>query len=136
MTLRYALLLPFCLLFASLTAQNCDYQIVLQDLVRGDGWNGGALTVRSDSRRLEFTLGGGSSQSVYFPVANGETITLDYQRGVFPEETSFVVLDNDDNVVYEVTAPPTGMDLFTFTAACEPCAAPTGQQHRFFPGPL
>ena len=132
MTLRYLPIFFLFCCFQPLTAQDCDYQIVLLDLVDGDGWNGGQLTVRAGSRSLEFTLGSGNRQSVYFPVTNGETVALDYQRGVAPAGTSFVVLDNDDNVVAEATSPPTGSDVATFTANCTACAAPPANSIDFF----
>ncbi|OAV43327.1 T9SS type A sorting domain-containing protein [Lewinella sp. 4G2] len=124
MTHRYFLSVLFLLFIAPLAAQTCEYQVVLEDLVRGDGWNGGQLIVRVGSQPFTFTLGNGSSQTFYVPVTDGDAIALDFREGAFPEEISFQLLNNNDEVLFAAADPTGGTDIFTTTAACVACAAP------------
>ena len=125
------LLLPlFFSLFATLVfAQgDCFYQLQLSDS-GGDGTNGGRVTVTvGDDDARTYTLDAmqddGARRDFFFPVSNGQEVTVGYQAGAFPEEVSLRILDNNDSLVYAVTAPATGPGLTTFTAACRDCAPP------------
>lgn len=124
MTPRYLIYIVALLFSASVSAQTCDYQLIMEDLVRGDGWNGGQLTVRIAGVPSTYTLGTGRSKSVFLRVNSGDDIELDFRRGAFPEETSFRILNNNDSLIYQVTAPATMSNLASFTASCAACAAP------------
>ena len=124
------LLLFYCVNVAS--AQSCAYQLILEDLVSEDGWNGGQLTVRVDGVPSTYTLGSGRQEIVYLPIDTGAEVRLDFLQGAFPEETSLRLLNNNDETVFEVTAPPTGQDLFSFTAACVACAPPPANSISLF----
>ena len=121
-------LLVFLLTFAAAaTAQDCFYQLRLSDSA-GDGWNGGAVTVTVDgvSRRytLDATNDDGATRDFYFPVNNGDPVQVGYTAGAFPAEASFRILNNNDSLIYAVSAPATNPQLTTFTAACRACAPP------------
>ena len=132
MTLRQLLLASLLICTGYLSAQSCNYQLILEDLVRGDGWNGGQVTLRVGGVPTVYTLGSGSRQNIFFAVTDGQTVSVDYLSGPFPEENSFRILDNDDNEVYTATAPATGTNLTSFTVACTPCAAPPLSSIDFF----
>ena len=108
-------------------AQDCYYQLRLTD-TGGDGWNGGRVTVEVAGVQQTFTLDAttddGSARDVFFAVNNGDAVSVGYRRGAFPEEVGFSILDNNDSLIYTVTAPVTDPALTTFTAACRACAPP------------
>ncbi|MTB53384.1 T9SS type A sorting domain-containing protein [Lewinella sp. W8] len=116
--------------FASgLRAQDCRYQLLMEDLVSEDGWNGGELTITVAGVPSTYTLteelGEGRSFSVFFDVNNGDEVVLGYARGPFPEETSFSILNNADSLIFRAdTAPENSTNVFSFTAACVDCAPP------------
>ncbi len=120
--------------FAScVRAQSCDYQLILEDLVRADGWNGGELTVTVAGVPRTYTLteDDDSTRSVFFPVMTGDLVELGFSRGAFPEETSFRILDNNDSLIYAVTMPADDPDLDSFTATCVSCAPPAANSVVF-----
>ena len=132
MLYRLLCLLTLLTFTTALGAQACSYQLILQDLVSEDGWNGGQLTVRVGGVPQTYTLGSGRSETVFFNVQSGAAVELSYQRGAFPEETSFLILNNNDSLIYEVSAPPTTDDLFAFTAECVTCAPPPARSIELF----
>ncbi|PPK85170.1 putative secreted protein (Por secretion system target) [Neolewinella xylanilytica] len=109
------------------SAQDCFYQLRLTDS-EGDGWNAGALTVRVGGTSFTYTLDAtnddGASRDFFVPVNDGDAVVIGFEAGAFPEEVGFSVLDNNDSLIYEVTAPATDAELTTFTAACRSCAPP------------
>lgn len=126
--MRYSLLLFFIMCTISLEAQDCFYQLRLQDS-GGDGLNGGRVTVivgTDDPRSytLDATNDDGSRGNFFFPVTDGASVSVAYLAGAFPEEASFSILDNNDSLVYSVTAPVTNLTLNAFTANCRTCAPP------------
>ncbi len=122
------LLLPLLFVLAlPVNAQDCFYQLRLTDS-EGDGWNGGEVTLGVNGRTASYTLDAenddGFSRDFFFPVDNGDPIVVGYEAGAFPEEVGFTILDNNDSLIYEVTAPVTSPSLTTFTATCRSCAPP------------
>jgi hypothetical protein len=119
-----------------LQAQDCRYQLLMEDLVSGDGWNGGELTITVAGVPTAYTLpeglGAGRSFSIFFDVNNGDDIILGYERGPFPEETSFSILNNADSLIFRAdTAPENSPNVFSFTAACVACAPPPAASIEF-----
>lgn len=116
--------------FASeLGAQDCRYQLLMEDLVSEDGWNGGELTITVAGVPTTYSLteetGMGRSFSVFFAVNNGDEVVLGYERGPFPEESSFSIFNNADSLIFRAdTAPENNANVFSFTAACVDCAPP------------
>jgi hypothetical protein len=141
MLLRYCLsLLLFAAGLSTLTAQDCNYQLLMEDAT-GDGWNGGEVTVRINGISTVYTLerddNGGFFRAVFFPVSNGDLMEIDYLRGAFPGETSFSILNNNDSLLYNnggVVGEDIieGTNLFSATVACEACAAPAANSIEFF----
>ena len=125
--MRDSLLLVFLLFATGLAAQDCFYQLRLEDS-RGDGFNGGAVTVSVAGAAATYTLDAmnddGSRRDFFFGVNDGDAVTVGYRAGAFPEEVSFSILDNNDSLIYRVEAPATNVSLTTFTASCRTCAPP------------
>lgn len=137
MLIRYCL---FLLLFAAglspLVAQDCNYQLLMEDTL-GDGWNGGEVTVRINGVSTVYALApeDGTQRAVFFPVNNGDALEIDYALGAFPAETSFSILNNNDSLLYsngtEVDVVG-GMNLFSAIVECDACAAPPANSIEFF----
>jgi len=130
--LRSCLPLLFLALSLGLSAQNCRFQLLMEDLVTEDGWNGGELTIRVDGVPTVYTLEDGSSQSVFFPVMTGDAVSLDFLSGPFGEEITFSILDNNDSLIYRGANLDSGTDIFGFTAACVACAPPPAATIELF----
>jgi|GEM_PF-4743875 len=83
----------------------------------GDGWNGGFVTITIDGVSTNYGV------QAYFntwliPVGDGQSLTLSWQPGGWPEECSFELIDINGTTVLNVPAtPPTGV-LFTTTTVC------------------
>lgn len=132
---RYCLTLIFaCLCLLTATAQTCQYQLLLQDTA-ADGWNGGQITLRQNGVATTYTLTeqDGARRSIFLSVAEGDALELDYTVGQFPDETSFSLLDNNDSLLYASVQPlVSGVNIFTYTVVCVPCAAPPANSFEFF----
>ncbi|MEL6805327.1 MAG: hypothetical protein AAFO91_16265, partial [Bacteroidota bacterium] len=139
MTRKITLLFSFFFLFVSgsPTAQNCQYQLQFFDSF-GDGWNGGFLTLHLNGTATEYGFlptdgDGGNFLSIFIDVQTGDSISIDFQLGGFPDEVSFLILDNDDQIVYESTSPPqAGIDIFNFIVECQTCVSPPLASIEFF----
>ncbi|TXF83361.1 T9SS type A sorting domain-containing protein [Neolewinella aurantiaca] len=141
MLIRYCLsLLLFAAGMSTLTAQDCNYQLLMEDTF-GDGWNGGELTIRINGVSTMYTLerddNDGFFRSVFLPVNNGDVVELDYMHGGFPNETFFSILNNNDSLIYSAGVgpdeePPDSMNIFSFVVECEACAAPAANSIEFF----
>ena len=121
------LLIGLLFLCPCVTAQTtCQFQLLLRDTVTGDGWNGAVLTIFSGGQDQSYALTreDGSFRREFFEVTDGQDIRLAFQRGAFPEEVSFEILDNDEQPVVSFTAPADDENLLTFTPACVACAPP------------
>lgn len=141
MLLRYCLsLLLFATGLSALSAQDCSYQLLMEDTF-GDGWNNGEVTIRINGVSTMYTLerddNDGFFRSVFFSVSNGDVIEVDYVRGGFPNETSFSIFNNNDSLLYangtaEDEDVIEGTNLFTTVVECEACAAPPANSIEFF----
>lgn len=130
--LRFCLPLFFLALSLGLSAQNCRFQLLMEDLVTEDGWNGGELTIRVNGVPSVYTLEDGRSAAVFFPVSTGDAVSLDFLSGPFGEEITFSILDNNDSLIYRGANLETGLDVFSFTAACVACAPPPASTIELF----
>ncbi|MEM8583409.1 MAG: T9SS type A sorting domain-containing protein [Bacteroidota bacterium] len=125
------------LVLSSVSAQGCLYQLQFFDSV-GDGWNGATLTAHINGTPTTYGFvptveNGGAFLSIFIEVQTGDSISLDFQSGVFPEEESFIVLDNDDQLVYASSNPPeNGTDIFNFIVECKTCVSPPAESVDFF----
>lgn len=141
MLFRYCLsLLLFAAGLSTITAQDCNYQLLMEDTF-GDGWNGGEVTVRVNGVSTMYTLerddNGGFFRAVFFPVNNGDVIEIDYVHGGFPNETFFSILNNNDSLLYSNGEDVDidvieGVNLASIIVECEACAAPSANSIEFF----
>ncbi len=111
----------------SVNAQQCQYRLDMFDSF-GDGWNGGALTVHNSGNTMSFSLsssvGNGKDSSVYFTVTADVPLVLSWSAGVFDHEVSFVLYDNDGEVVFWANHPKAGLLLFLPKVKCYTCLRP------------
>ena len=136
MLLRYPIFLLFAVLSGAATAQSCAYQLRMFDSF-GDGWNGAELTLTVNGVATTYTVtnadNNGDFLFVSLPVTDGDVFQIGFQRGGFPNETSYEILDNDDFVVFaDGPFPEEGDDIGGFTVACARCAAPPAASFEFF----
>jgi hypothetical protein len=138
MLLRYRLL--FLLLafgLPVLTAQTCEYQLVLEDRA-GNGWNGGILTlsingIAASPYTLTTDNSNGSLRSYYFSVNDGDDVQIGFDQGAFPDESVFSLLNNADSLLYTNTAAPVaGDNVFSIAASCVACAPLSANSIEFF----
>jgi hypothetical protein len=126
--MRSSFLLAFSFLLSiQLAGQDCFYQLRLEDS-GGDGFTGGVVTVTVAGVPTTYTLNAtnddGRRRDFFFPVTNGDLITVGYVAGAFPGEVSLSVLNNNDSLLFASTAPATAPVLTTLTASCVSCAPP------------
>ncbi len=126
---RFLLLLFVLLSGQLLQAQSCEYELQLLDTF-GDGWNGGELTISTNSDTTTYTLtndvGDGRFLKLCFPVTDGDTMILGYQAGAYPNEVSFILSDNSGQIVYESGfGPAQGPNIFQTEIVCASCVAPS-----------
>ncbi|MEO0731788.1 MAG: T9SS type A sorting domain-containing protein [Bacteroidota bacterium] len=130
----YCLFSLFILLISgSLAAQDCFYQVVLEDEL-GDGWNGAELTVRTNQVfRYTISEEAGDRAVFFFPVSDGQPINVDLTPGAFPEELSFSIFDNADSLIFQ-SGPPavTGTSIFVYSAVCNACVPPAANSIDIF----
>lgn len=80
-------------------SSTCAWTLQMDDSW-GDGWNGASLTVTIDGVSDTFTCTGDQT-IVSLPVEAGVTIELDYLPGTFDEEVSFILFDDEVNIVFQ-----------------------------------
>ncbi|MCS7037384.1 MAG: fibronectin type III domain-containing protein [Saprospiraceae bacterium] len=113
----------------SVSAQgpSCQYRLDMFDLF-GDGWNNGALLVSNGGQVQSFslsnTVGNGFDSTVYITIQAGLPIVLAWSAGFFDDEISFVLYDNDGEVVFSASKPKAGILLFLPSARCYTCLRP------------
>lgn len=117
------------------TAQDCFYQLQLRDGGE-DGWAGSRVNLTVGDLDTTFTLDdmndNGAERNFYLPVTNGEPIRLGYAGEAGDGEVNFSLLDNNDSLLYEVTAPAESVELFATTVRCRACAPPPLSSIEFF----
>lgn len=138
MHFRYRLLMLAIFCCGGLYAQNCNYQLVLEDSF-GDGWDGAELLVRVDGVVTTYTvtddpaIDNGFRRVIFFPVSDGQTLEIGFVEGAFANEHSFFLLDNADEELYVSTSPiEEGETIFSTTVACATCFAPPANSIELF----
>ncbi|MEZ4941236.1 MAG: T9SS type A sorting domain-containing protein [Saprospiraceae bacterium] len=131
--LRFFAFFLLCFLTAQAArAQQCTYQLNMHDDF-GDGWNGGVLTVTNGTSTYKFSLvdvdvlGNGTDSTVTFSVTDGLPLTLSWAAGGFDYEVSYTLLDNDGEVIFEITEPAVGVN-YSEPVACVACIKPQNEQ--------
>lgn len=137
MLYRYRLFLLALVCCGGLSAQNCNYQLLLEDSF-GDGWNGALLTVRIDGIVDTFTITNdldtdGRRRVIFLPVTDGQTIEIGFTEGAFPLENSFTLFDNADVPLYVSGLPiEEGDIIFSTEVICQTCFSPPANSVDFF----
>lgn len=82
----------------------CTYTLDMFDSF-GDGWNAQTISVYDNGNLVgTYTVATGTSNSVTFPVTNGNTITLVYGTGSYQSESSFNLIDGQGNIQFSVAS--------------------------------
>ena len=138
MLYRFRFLLIATLVSCGLYAQDCNYQLVLEDSF-GDGWDGAELIVRIDGVTETYTItddpdiDNGSRRVIFLPVSDGQTIELGFVEGAFANEHSVSLLDNDDVALFADGNPITeGDSIFSTVVSCVTCVTPAANSIEFF----
>ncbi|MCL2168148.1 MAG: S8 family serine peptidase [Lentimicrobiaceae bacterium] len=88
----------------------------------GDGWNGAAILVSFDdgSPTQSFTINSGGSSATYtLTIPTGVKVTLEWQKGSWDSECSFVVKYEGGDVIYNApNAPATAGIFYSFVNYC------------------
>lgn len=138
MRFRYPLLILAILCCGGLYAQNCNYQLVLDDSF-GDGWDGAELIVRIDGVATNYTvtddpaIDNGFRRVIFLPVTDGQSLEIGFIEGGFPTEHSFVLLDNADLELFVSTSPIEEAEtIFSMEVACATCFSPSANSIELF----
>lgn len=80
---------------------SCNVTFILKD-VYGDGWNGASLIVKySDGTPDDiFTITSGLQDTYTKVIRSGVEVTLEWQKGDYDSECSFLVMSDDNSVIY------------------------------------
>lgn len=120
---------------SALAAQDCNYQLVLQNLVGEDGWNGADVTVTTGGIAREYSLGENFNEGreirLDIPVTNGDALTLTFAGGAFDEEITLQLFNNADSLLFAGADPDDGL-IFSTTVACVACAPPPLSSFNLF----
>lgn len=130
MLLRFRLLMLVLCCSVGLAAQDCNYQLVLNDSF-GDGWDGAEVIVRVNGVANAYTvtndpmIDDGARRIIFFPVTDGDTLEVGFNEGAMPEEHSFSLLGNDDEPLFVSTSPIEEENiLFATRVVCLTCFSP------------
>ncbi|MBI5541145.1 MAG: fibronectin type III domain-containing protein [Bacteroidia bacterium] len=105
----------------------CNYSIVLLDTF-GDGWNGGEVIVTVGSTvNGPYTIASGAGPLTYsFPVTIGNSISVTYTAGQWPEENEYFIYNNQGIEIFHDGPNPTANNTNIGIASCPSCNTPTG----------
>ena len=86
-------------------ANACDITFELNDAY-GDGWNGASLTVKFDdgSEDKSLTIQNGYSDTFTFTIKANVKVSLEWEKGEYDSECSFVVKKSNGNIIYSSTS--------------------------------
>lgn len=101
-------------------SNDCEWTIEMYDSW-GDGWNGaGAITVTVDgvSQNYSNLPSGGTTQIATITVTNGSTMSVSYTTGLWNNENSFTIFDDQGNQVYASPTDPAAGLHWTGTGEC------------------
>ncbi len=126
-----ACLFPLCLAWQSLFAQSgCDYRLELTDLGR-DGWDGALLTLSVGGEERGFTVEEGAARNFPVAVQPGDALRIDFLSGASDEEVRYALYDAEGNLIFsDGPLPASGSNVFSGTAACPSCPAPSSRTIR------
>lgn len=106
--------------FALNYANSCDINFELNDYY-GDGWNGASLIVKfdDDTEDKTLTIQNGYSENYTFNVKANVEVSLEWQKGDYDSECSFIVKNANGNIIYSSpTFQNKGEFLFSWTNEC------------------
>ena len=103
---------------------SCDFTLDLFDSF-GDGWNGAILTLEVNGEATDYTITTGSSASFNITLSGNSVVNVSYVGGSWESEVTYVLSDQDGNVILENGPnPPQGENIFSFIA-CPNCLGAT-----------
>ena len=127
-----ALLLLFVLGSGAVMAQgsgqnSCTMELIMHDQY-GDGWNGATLALYQHGELLlTTTLASGSEQRIPFN-SESDTIVVMWSTGMYDNECSFIIKNEDDDVLITMNSIPGGQgntyEIARFMGVCPTCPRP------------
>lgn len=105
----------------------CYFQLSLED-TGSDGWEGASLTIGTNEVMRMYTLGEGSRRTVYLPLSEGDSLSVNYQSGEGDSEVFFTLLNQvGDTIFAESGLLPFQGGSFSQIISCPACPEiPTG----------
>ena len=94
----------------------CNYRFELDDYYN-DGWDGAALIVKYSDGSPDniLTIEDGGYEEYTLTIKSNVEVTLEWQAGVWDAECSFVVYDEDGEVIYTSPEFPNNRNTFLFS---------------------
>ncbi len=83
-----------------------------------DGWNGASLTIAVDGVANNYTIPFGGQSIANIPVNAGDVIALNYAPGTWESEVSYILYDDQGNVIFEDGPNPDVGMVWTGNATC------------------
>jgi len=110
----------------------CQYRLDMFDSY-GDGWNGCAVNIIAGPNTYSFTMNNfaddGIDSTVYFTVAAGLPLVVNWVPGSFVNEVSFTLYNTDGTVIYQSTGLTNAPSIvYIAFAECPSCLKPTNVQ--------
>lgn len=99
------------------SAANCVWELEMNDDAF-DGWNGASLTITVDGVANNYTIPFGGQSIANIPVNAGDVITLNYAPGNWESEVSYILYDDQGNVIFEDGPNPDVGMVWTGNATC------------------
>jgi len=101
----------------------CVYTANLFDTF-GDGWNGAELSVIINGDTTILTIDDGDSFTAQIDIEDGDLIVLSYEGGVFENEVSYEIIDNNGNTIFSDGPNPGQGMVFQLIVSCSDCDLP------------
>lgn len=98
----------------------CTWSVVMTDIYN-DGWNNnGSITVTVDGVSTNYTniSGAGTQQTANIPVNNGSTVSIIYNSGMYNNENSFILYDDQGTAVFTQPPNPPAGPIWSGIANC------------------
>ena len=98
-------------------ATDCAWILQMDDDF-GDGWNGAQLTVTVNATSNNYTCVGDQTIQPILVTA-GDVITLNYAPGTFENEVSYILYDDQGNIVFQAGPDPPVGPVWNGIASCD-----------------
>lgn len=98
-------------------ATDCEWILQMDDSF-GDGWNGAQMTVTVNATANNYTCVGDQTIQPILVTA-GDVIMLNYAPGTFENEVSYILYDDQGNIVFQAGPNPPVGPVWNGVASCD-----------------